>query len=74
MAKQLKTLLKENGTSLAKLAAALDVNKSTVTRWGNRIPPERLLAIERATGIPRQKLRPDLFENMEIHAGDTQAH
>jgi DNA-binding transcriptional regulator YdaS (Cro superfamily) len=37
-------------------------NKSTVLRWeAGRIPAERVLEIERVTGIPRQKLRPDLY-------------
>lgn len=35
---------------------------STVHRWENeRIPADRVILVEAATGIPRQELRPDLY-------------
>ena len=47
--------------SLEELAAKFRVNKTTVMRWEDRIPAERVVAIERVTGIPRHRLRPDLY-------------
>lgn len=59
----LKSLLKSRNMRLADLSAALDVEKSTVTRWAaGRIPAERILDVEKATGIPRSELRPDIFD------------
>lgn len=52
----------ETGKTLEDIGDALGVNKSTVLRWEqDRIPAERVIDVERATGIPRAKLRPDLF-------------
>lgn len=59
---QLKLLLAEYGLRPADLARKCDVQKSTVTRWAERgIPLVRVFQIEKETGIPRQKLRPDFF-------------
>lgn len=58
----LTKLLKDHGTTLAGLASSVKVNKSTVTRWAqNRVPAERVLDVEKATGIDRHKLRPDIY-------------
>lgn len=66
MAKELKTVLADHGFNLSRFADLVEVNKSTATRWVNSgIPAARLVEVERRTGIPRQKLRPDLFEGME---------
>lgn len=44
------------------LAERLDVSRSALTYWVNaRIPAERAVEIERLTGVPRHRLRPDLF-------------
>lgn len=52
--------------ALAALAAALHVNKSTATRWiKRRIPAERVLEVERVTGVSRSDLRPDLYPPSE---------
>jgi TorA maturation chaperone TorD len=42
------------------LARALGVSQPAVSMW-KRIPAERVADIEAVTGIPRAKLRPDLF-------------
>lgn len=58
----LTKLLKARKQTLAGLALSVNVNKSTVTRWAqNRIPAERVLDVEKATGIERHKLRPDIY-------------
>lgn len=44
------------------VARKLGVSPSTITRWSSEgIPADRVLEIERVTGIPRRELRPDLF-------------
>ena len=58
----LRALLKTKGLNLGKLADAVGVDKATVTRWAQRrIPAERVIGVERATGISRRLLRPDLY-------------
>jgi hypothetical protein len=45
-----------------RLAEALGVDKASITRWAKgRIPAERVIEVERITGIPRADLRPDLY-------------
>jgi DNA-binding transcriptional regulator YdaS (Cro superfamily) len=46
---------------LAKIAHELGVTRAAVAKW-ERVPAERVVHIEKITGIPREKLRPDLFE------------
>ena len=60
-------------SSLAvKLTALGDepVSKQVVWSWVNvleRIPAERVMAFEEATGIPRHKIRPDIYpEDREL--------
>lgn len=50
------------GLKLSDVARAIGVNKSALTRWKQRrVPAERVLDVERVTGIPRHELRPDLY-------------
>ena len=52
----------ENSLTLEAVADELGVNKSTVLRWeAGPVPAERIIQIEKATGIPRHELRPDLY-------------
>lgn len=46
--------------SRARLAAEIGITPGAVSQW-ERVPVERLLEIERVTGIPRSELRPDLY-------------
>lgn len=43
------------------LASLLNVTPQAITKWRVRIPAERVLDIERVTGVPRCDLRPDLY-------------
>ena len=52
-------ILKRHDVTAAAVARGLGINKSTVSRW-RTVPPERVLDVERVTGIPRHVLRPDL--------------
>lgn len=52
-----------DGKTLDEVAKALGVNKTTVLRWEDgsvQIPHDRVLEVERVTGISRHELRPDL--------------
>lgn len=55
-------LLATKGLRPIDLAGSLEVDKATISRWAyGRIPAERVIDIEKATGIPRESLRPDLY-------------
>jgi DNA-binding transcriptional regulator YdaS (Cro superfamily) len=58
----LKSLLAKRGLRLTDLADLLGLHKSAVTRWHYRqVPADRVLQIEKAAGIKRKHLRPDLY-------------
>jgi DNA-binding transcriptional regulator YdaS (Cro superfamily) len=46
------------------LALALGITPGAISQWA-KVPAERLIEIEKATGIRRQDLRPDLYETGE---------
>lgn len=50
---------RERGRRVA-LAAALKINPGAISQW-EKVPAERVLDVERVTGIPRHELRPDLY-------------
>lgn len=51
-----------NSVTLEGLASSFGVNKTTVLRWEEgQVPAERVLEVERVTGVPRSDLRPDLY-------------
>lgn len=58
--------IKEAG-GLTKLAASLNVSKQAVAQW-DKVPPLRVLDVERASGVSRHDLRPDLYPAEEIRA------
>ena len=49
--------------SQTKLAELLGVRKQAIAKWRIRIPAERVLGIEAATGghVSRHELRPDIY-------------
>ena len=58
-----KSKIQASGVKLNALAAALGVDKATVSRWcAKAIPAERVKAVSELTGIPKHELRPDIFE------------
>lgn len=55
----LQRAIKAAGTQ-AELAKLIGCTQSAVSQWKS-VPVRRLGAVEAATGIPRQELRPDIF-------------
>ena len=50
---------------IEELAQALAISRMAVYKWKHSdhgIPDRRLLAVEAATGIDREELRPDLYQ------------
>jgi DNA-binding transcriptional regulator YdaS (Cro superfamily) len=56
----LRRVLKTVGTRY-RLAKMLGLTPPAVHRW-KRVPANRIVAVEKATGIDRSKLRPDLYD------------
>jgi len=53
----------EKAGGVNALASAVGVSYQAVQQWvkARRVPAERVLDIERATGVTRHSLRPDLY-------------
>ena len=45
---------------VTKLSTALGLSRAAVSGW-HRVPAERVLEVERLTGVSRHVLRPDLY-------------
>lgn len=45
---------------IRQLADRLAISYQAVRKW-SRIPADRVIEIERLSGIPRERLRPDLY-------------
>lgn len=52
-------LLRSKRGMLAKIAKELGISTSAPAMW-DKVPAERLVDVERATGIERHLLRPDI--------------
>ncbi len=58
----LYSLLALRGLRLVDLADLVGVHRSQATRWvQNGVPAHRVVAVEKATGIKRKLIRPDLY-------------
>lgn len=55
----LKSWLKAEHGRVTELASALGITHSAVLQW-RHVPADKVLEVERVTGIPRHELRPDL--------------
>ncbi|MGQ0685740.1 molecular chaperone TorD family protein [Bradyrhizobium sp.] len=49
---------------VAELARKIGIAQPSVSNW-NRVPAQRVIAVEAATGISRRELRPDLYDGSE---------
>lgn len=45
---------------LSGLAGPLGITKQAVSQW-DEVPPLRVIAVERLSGVSRHELRPDLY-------------
>lgn len=50
-----------------KVARALKITHGAVSQW-KRVPAERVILVAALTGIPRERLRPDLYPPDEERA------
>src|SRR5262249_28268912 len=50
----------EKAGSMGKLARMLGISQQAVSQW-REVPTRHIIAIETATGVPREILRPDLY-------------
>ena len=59
---------------VSRLGAALGLAHTSILKWRRSgIPAERVPAVEAATGVPRQRLRPDLFAVSAPHEAEAAA-
>lgn len=49
---------------MSELARKLGITPAAIKQW-DVIPADKLVGIENETGIPRQELRPDLYDGMK---------
>jgi len=49
---------------VTKLADALGLTVSAISQW-RVVPPLRVLAVEKASGVPRWVLRPDIYPPLD---------
>ena len=56
----LDTAIKDFG-GYQKLAETLKTSRQAVYKWKVRVPIERVAELEKHLGVPREKLRPDIF-------------
>ena len=50
---------------IAQLARKIGIAQPSVSNW-NRVPAERVIAVEAATGVSRKQLRPDLYSELAV--------
>jgi TorA maturation chaperone TorD len=50
---------------VAELARKIGIAQPSVSNW-NRVPAQRVIAVEAATGISRRDLRPDLYDESDL--------
>src|SRR5258708_12740714 len=50
---------------VSELARRVGVSQPSVSNW-DKVPAERVLAVEAATGVPRMRLRPDLYREPDL--------
>jgi DNA-binding transcriptional regulator YdaS (Cro superfamily) len=66
----------ERAKGMRPLAKRLGVTHQTVLKWRDgrlRITAERAIDVERETGVPRHRLRPDLWSNPDAGAPTEEA-
>src|ERR1051326_896409 len=54
---------------VSELARRIGISQPSVSNW-DKVPAERVLAVEAATGITRVRLRPDLYREPDLREID----
>lgn len=54
----------EQAGGIVALARALGIKHNSIYSW-ERVPAERVIDVEKATGISRHDLRPDIYPRSE---------
>jgi hypothetical protein len=54
----------EAAGNVSRLALLCGVSRAAACAW-TRIPDDRIIQIEMVTGVPREKLRPELFRRVQ---------
>jgi DNA-binding transcriptional regulator YdaS (Cro superfamily) len=54
--------------SQAELARRLKLRQQSIQEWvqRGRVPAERVLEVERVSGVPRHQIRPDIYPPSEV--------
>lgn len=52
------------------LSLKLGLSRGAVSQW-DRVPAERVLDVERITGVPRETIRPDLYLREKVSPAST---
>ena len=50
--------------TMAELARRIGLTKQAVSLW-HTVPLSQVLSVERATGVPREELRPDMYRSAD---------
>src|SRR6188508_3458680 len=50
---------------VTELARRVGISQPSISNW-DKVPAERVLVVEAATGIDRKVLRPDLYEERDV--------
>src|SRR3954452_19069942 len=50
---------------VAQLARKIGISQPSVSNWA-KVPAQRVIAVETATGVPRNDLRPDLYSEQGV--------
>jgi TorA maturation chaperone TorD len=53
---------------IAELARKIGIAQPSVSNW-NKVPAQRVIAVEAATGVSRKQLRPDLYSEPAVKGG-----
>ena len=51
----------ERAGGAAALGRELGISTQAVSQWGGQVPSNRVIEVERVTGVNRRLLRPDLY-------------
>lgn len=54
---------------MSALAKSIGLSRNAIYKWRTRIPAERVMDVEKVTGIDRTRLRPDLYGRTESKKG-----